>query len=198
MKRGAFDYLLKPVDFPPAARGGQGRRWNWAGLRHVPAVIDPATDDDGPAPGGRGRPDRGPFACHAGGVQGHWPGGARAMDVTVLVTGESGTGKELVVRGAVLPQRPGRRTIFLALNCAAIPETAAGKRAVRPRARGPSPGADHRRIGKFEQANGGNPVPGRDRRHEPRHPVQGAAVVTGNSALSAWGGNENHSDRRSA
>jgi len=42
-------------------------------------------------------------------------------DTNVLITGESGTGKELVARA--LHERSGRRGPFLAINCAAVPET---------------------------------------------------------------------------
>src|SRR5262249_13538877 len=40
---------------------------------------------------------------------------------TVLITGESGTGKELLA--AALHRASGRRGPFIALNCAALPET---------------------------------------------------------------------------
>ena len=42
-------------------------------------------------------------------------------DTNVLISGESGTGKELVARA--LHERSGRRGPFLAINCAAVPET---------------------------------------------------------------------------
>jgi two-component system response regulator HydG len=42
-------------------------------------------------------------------------------DTCVLITGESGTGKELVARA--IHERSGRRGPFLAVNCAALPET---------------------------------------------------------------------------
>ena len=42
-------------------------------------------------------------------------------DTNVLITGESGTGKELVARE--LHERSKRRGAFLAINCAAVPET---------------------------------------------------------------------------
>jgi len=42
-------------------------------------------------------------------------------DANVLITGESGTGKELVARA--LHERSGRKGPFLAINCAAVPES---------------------------------------------------------------------------
>jgi two-component system response regulator HydG len=44
-----------------------------------------------------------------------------ATDTNVLITGESGTGKELVARE--LHERSKRTGAFLAINCAAVPET---------------------------------------------------------------------------
>ncbi len=43
-------------------------------------------------------------------------------DVTVLIRGESGTGKELVAR-AIYQHSRRKDGPFLAINCAAIPET---------------------------------------------------------------------------
>jgi len=74
-------------------------------------------------------------------------------DINVLVTGESGTGKEIVAR-AILHHSPRKDKPFLAVNCAAIPETLLESE-LFGHEKGAYTGADLRRIGKFEQCDGG-------------------------------------------
>ena len=76
-----------------------------------------------------------------------------SSNVSVLVTGESGTGKELVARA--LHDRSGRRNKpFVAVNCAAIPETLIESE-IFGHEKGAYTGAHERRAGCFELAEEG-------------------------------------------
>ena len=74
-------------------------------------------------------------------------------DATVLVLGESGTGKELVAR-TIHDHSARRRAPFVAVNCAAIPETLLESE-IFGHERGSFTGATGRRPGCFELADGG-------------------------------------------
>jgi DNA-binding NtrC family response regulator len=74
-------------------------------------------------------------------------------EATVLLLGESGTGKELFAR-AVHHLSPRRDKPFVAINCAAIPETLI-ENELFGHERGAFTGAGERRQGKFELASGG-------------------------------------------
>ena len=74
-------------------------------------------------------------------------------DASILITGESGTGKEVMARH-VHEQSSRANKIFISVNCAAIPENLLESE-LFGHEKGAFTGALHRRIGKFEEANGG-------------------------------------------
>jgi DNA-binding NtrC family response regulator len=76
-----------------------------------------------------------------------------ASEASVLITGESGTGKEVLAR--YVHARSGRsKKPLICVNCAAIPETLLESE-LFGHEKGSFTGAIARRIGKFEEANGG-------------------------------------------
>lgn len=76
-----------------------------------------------------------------------------ASDCTVLIVGESGTGKEVLAR-FIHRCSPRRRQLFVAINCAAIPENML-EAMLFGYERGAFTGAHAAHPGKFEQAQGG-------------------------------------------
>ena len=78
---------------------------------------------------------------------------AAESDITVLIRGESGTGKELVAKSFHF-NSPRKTGPFLAINCAAIPETLIESE-LFGHERGAFTGATKQRIGTFERARGG-------------------------------------------
>ena len=74
-------------------------------------------------------------------------------DASVLITGESGTGKEVMARFLHAKSRRSNEK-FVSINCAAIPENLLESE-LFGHEKGAFTGAATRRIGKFEEANGG-------------------------------------------
>ncbi|HEX7841533.1 MAG TPA: sigma-54 dependent transcriptional regulator [Kofleriaceae bacterium] len=144
VKHGAFDYLHKPLDLEQLQRVVTDAL-EVARMRHPVglAEVSPSPEADGAMLGASPRMLDIYKAI----------GRVAAQDVTVLITGESGTGKELVAR-AIYQHSSRSSAPFLALNCAAIPENLLESE-LFGHERGAFTGADRRRIGKFEQCNGG-------------------------------------------
>ncbi|MFN3513285.1 MAG: sigma-54 interaction domain-containing protein [Phenylobacterium sp.] len=76
-----------------------------------------------------------------------------ASEASILITGESGSGKEVIARYVHQKSRRASRP-FISVNCAAIPENLLESE-LFGHEKGAFTGAVARRIGKFEEANGG-------------------------------------------
>jgi two-component system nitrogen regulation response regulator GlnG len=147
MKLGAYDYLQKPLDKAKVLnlveRAAEMRR-----LMSRPVAV---SQDHPPAAGGDGDIMLGQSEAMQRVFKAI--GRVAEQDVTVLIQGDSGTGKELVAR-AIYQHGSRASGPFLAVNCAAIPETLLESEFFGHE-KGSFTGADSRRIGKFEQCSGG-------------------------------------------
>jgi two-component system nitrogen regulation response regulator GlnG len=146
MRRGAYDYLLKPLDPDPLEELVR-RAFAVGRLMRVPTKVIAGDDPpDGPED---------PFIGTSPAMQEVFKGIGRVAptDATVLIRGESGTGKELVARAVYQHSRRAAKP-FLAINCAAIPETLLESE-LFGHEKGAFTGADRKRVGKFEQCDGG-------------------------------------------
>jgi two-component system nitrogen regulation response regulator GlnG len=145
MRLGAIDYLVKPLD-AERLRQVVNQAFEISRLMHVPALIE---EPDRPTD----NPDRLIGKSPAMQTVCKQIGRIAPQDINVLILGESGTGKELAAR-AIYHHSHRNQAPFLAINCAAIPESLLESE-LFGHERGAFTGADHRRIGKFEQCNGG-------------------------------------------
>jgi len=148
MQRGAYDYLLKPVDRTKLLTT-VGNAFERGRLAQRVAELARTSQRDEGALGfsnivGRSSPMRLLFRQMER---------VAASDVTVLVRGESGTGKELVAR-ALHDHSVRKKGPFVAINCAAIPESLQESE-LFGHEKGAFTGAVARHSGRFEQAHGG-------------------------------------------
>ncbi len=145
LKRGAFDYVTKPVDPEElshlVARAIEQRRLRRENSTLRRTIDDLVTVDEivGESPAIRKVME---LVRHVA-----------ATDATVLVTGESGTGKELIAR-AVHANSERRYHPIIPVNCGAVPD-ALLESELFGHEKGAFTGADHRRKGKIELADGG-------------------------------------------
>jgi two-component system nitrogen regulation response regulator GlnG len=145
IKQGAYDCLFKPLDLA-LLRQVVTEALDVARRMRQPAVAAETGTDPDMGSGMVG-------VCPAMSEVYKAVGRVAGQDVPVLITGESGTGKELVAR-ALYQHGPRAHAPFVALNCAAIPETLLESELFGYE-KGAFTGATQQRIGKFEQCSGG-------------------------------------------
>lgn len=148
MKRGAYDYMTKPLDLKKLKTNVQkalecnllNRKVRFTRDREL--LTEEHLDEDimiGSSPE----------------MIEIWKmvGKIADSDATVLIQGESGTGKELLAR-AIYDNSRRKNRPFLAVNCAALPENLLESE-LFGHEKGAFTDAHARRIGKFEQCTGG-------------------------------------------
>ncbi len=145
MKRGAYDYVLKPFDIPQlkdllfealaAARA----------MKQIVAFPTKLNAEESSQT----------IVGNSPAMQQVYKliGQVAPTSTTILITGESGTGKELVAR-AIFQNGSRVNKPFIAINCAAIPENLLESE-LFGHEKGAFTGALAQRIGKFEQCDGG-------------------------------------------
>ncbi len=144
MRAGAFDYVAKPLNIEQLRKltisAAKARR-----LMDQPVALPLG---DGASEGER-------FVGNSNTMIEVYKdiGRVAAQNVTVLIRGESGSGKELVAR-ALVNHSDRRDGMFVAVNCAAIPDQLLESE-LFGHEKGSFTGAERRRIGRFEQCHGG-------------------------------------------
>ncbi len=146
MREGAYDYFAKPLDTEKT-------------LQAIEKALDLFRDEDAET----AAPLRADLQAGQGNsLCGRSPemleiykrvGQVAASNAAVLIQGQSGTGKELIAH-AIHENSERSKGPFLAVNCAAIPETLLESELFGYE-RGAFTGATTRKLGKFEAASGG-------------------------------------------
>jgi DNA-binding NtrC family response regulator len=145
LKHGAYDYITKPVDpdelshlVAKALEHRRARR-EVARLRENLQEVFPSTELIGKSPAMKSVVEHIEMVA--------------PTDATVLITGESGTGKEVVAR-AIHAASPRRYMPMVTIHCGALTETLLESE-LFGHERGAFTGAQYRKKGKFEVADGG-------------------------------------------
>jgi nitrogen regulation protein NR(I) len=141
-KLGAYDYVLKPFDVPEL-------------IELVRKAADSNRLMSEPVTLGEAGVSQDALVGRSAAMQAIYKeiGRVASKPVNVLIRGDTGTGKELIAR-AIYQHSDRGNAPFIAINCAAIPETLLESE-LFGHERGAFTGAEARRIGRFEQANGG-------------------------------------------
>jgi DNA-binding NtrC family response regulator len=141
-KIGAYEYLVKPFEADEL-------------LDVVAAAVTHSRRMSEPVEMGESHSARFAIIGKSRAMQGIYKevGRVAATPATVLIRGATGTGKELIAR-AIYQHSDRSEKPFIAVNCAAIPETLLESE-LFGHERGSFTGAQARRIGRFEQAHGG-------------------------------------------
>ncbi|MGM0452853.1 MAG: sigma-54-dependent transcriptional regulator [Thermodesulfobacteriota bacterium] len=150
MKRGAYDYLVKPFERKDLNRiVGEALQVNrqMKEVVRIPsseATTETASDKTSLQLIGSSREMQEIYKLI---------GQVAEKDVPILITGASGTGKELVAK-AIYHHSRRKDKPFMAINCAAIPESLFESE-LFGHERGAFTGADRTYIGKIERCHGG-------------------------------------------
>jgi DNA-binding NtrC family response regulator len=145
MRRGAADFLTKPVDTAQLQRRLE-KAVERATLHREARLLRDRLREDAPLV---------PLAGESPAMQEvrRWIDLAASSTAPVLIVGESGTGKELVAR-TIHERSASAGGAFVTVNCAAIPETLIESE-IFGHEKGAFTGASERRLGCFELADGG-------------------------------------------
>lgn len=146
IRAGAFEFLVKPFELD-ALRHLVSRAIENKRLRQRVSQLEQTVRELGAAPGLIGGSE--PVKLLQQQIK-----RAAASDVNVLIQGESGSGKELVAR-QLHEQSPRRTGPFVAINCAALPETLM-EAELFGHVKGAFTDARNSRSGLFARAHGGS------------------------------------------
>jgi two-component system response regulator HydG len=146
LKKGAYDYLTKPLDFDELRLAIQ-RAMDHSQLREENRLLRESLGNHFDMQNiiGRGSAMVDLLETVAQ---------VAPSEATVLITGESGTGKELIA-GAIHFNSPRKDGPFVKMNCSAVTETLLESE-LFGHEKGAFTGAHRRKEGRFRQANGGS------------------------------------------